>query len=182
MEADWSVALAADDPTIGVPWASFVDLRLNRDLIDEITEARANPPLRAALLALNGAKSPLFTAKCDVWTSSDQPYDPYEMEADLGETAFGASCYIDLLARDLEIRESFARQEQWLRQVTQRLRTVAASAARVDMVLRHAQVDGLPGFGVSWFVEGCGATKERAEQMWARALRVALDEILSAGG
>ena len=181
MEADWSVALAEDDPTIAVPWASFVDLRLNRDLIDEIAEARANPPLRSALLALNSAESPLWTAKCDMWTSSDEPYDPYEMEADAEETAFGAGCYIDLLARDAEMRDSFSGQEQWLRQVTARLRAVAASAARVDMVLRYAQVDGRHGFGVSWFVEGCGATAERAEQMWARALRLALPVIQSAG-
>ncbi len=62
MEADWSVALAADDPVITVPWASsaadsckcqFVDLRLGDYLIDEIEEARARPALRSALLVLN---------------------------------------------------------------------------------------------------------------------------------
>ena len=49
MEADWSVALAADDPVITVPWAApgddgprcrFFDLRQEPDLIDEIEEAR----------------------------------------------------------------------------------------------------------------------------------------------
>ncbi len=60
MEADWSVALAADDPVITVPWATssddprkcrFVDLRLGGHLIDEIEEARSRPALRSALLA-----------------------------------------------------------------------------------------------------------------------------------
>jgi hypothetical protein len=50
MEADWSVALAAGDPVIIVPWAApdddvnqcrFVDLRKNLHRIDEIEEARA---------------------------------------------------------------------------------------------------------------------------------------------
>ena len=77
MEADWTVALAADDPVITVPWAApegvrgckFVDLRLGGHLIEEIEEARARPALRSALLLLNGAESPLWTAKCDAWAS-----------------------------------------------------------------------------------------------------------------
>jgi hypothetical protein len=178
MEADWSVALAADDPVIAVPWAAFVDLRLNQDFIDEIAEAKLNPPLRSALLALNSIGSPLWTAKCDVWTTCDEPYDPYEMEAEPGETAFGAGSYIDLLARDLETRESFALQEEWLRWLTGRLREVTASAARVDMVMRHAYVEGRSGFGVSWFVEGCGVTPKRAEQSWVNALGLALAVIM----
>src|ERR1700752_2838494 len=114
MEADWTVALAAGDPVITVPWAGsgdnirkcrFVDLRLRPDLIDEIEEARSKPPLRSALLLLNSATSPLWTAKCDTWTSSvddvAEPFDPYEMGAESGDTAFGAGSYIDLLARDL---------------------------------------------------------------------------------
>ena len=57
MEADWSVALAAGDPVITVPWAAssddvkqcrFVDLRRSLRWIDEIEEARAKPRLRSA--------------------------------------------------------------------------------------------------------------------------------------
>ena len=104
------------DPVITVPWAAsattirkcrFVDLRLGAHLIDEIEEARAKPALRSALLLLNGAASPLWTAKCDAWTSSvdegAEPFDPYEMDAEPGETAFGAGSYIDLLARDVSL-------------------------------------------------------------------------------
>ena len=125
MEADWSVALATADPVITVPWAAsdddepkcrFVDLRLGSHLIDEIEEARWRPALRSALLLLNGVDSQLWTAKCDAWTGSpeqgDDPFDPYEMDAEPGETAFGTGSYIDLLARDLEIRQSFDTQER----------------------------------------------------------------------
>ncbi len=95
MEADWSVALAAGDPVITVPWAApgddvnqcrFVDLRRSPHLIDEIEEARAKPRLRSALLLLNGAASQFWTAKCDTWNSSavegDEAFDPYEMDAE----------------------------------------------------------------------------------------------------
>jgi hypothetical protein len=192
MEADWSVALAATDPVITVPWAAFgddepkcrfVDLRLYPQLVSEINEAQGSLALRSALLLLNGVTSHLWTAKCDAWSSSpehgDDPFDPYEMDAEPGETAFGAGSYIDLLPRDSEIRQCFDAQERWLRAVTERLRAIPASAARVELVMRRAQVDAVPGFGVTWFVEGCGATMQRADQAWAWAFDLALAAIMN---
>jgi hypothetical protein len=190
MEADWSVALAVADPVITVPWAAgddetncrFVDLRVEPHLIDEVEEAQGRPPLRSALLRLNGAASHLWTAKCDAWGSSpeqgDAPFDPYEMDAEPGETAFGAGSYIDLLPRDALTRGCFDSVEQWMRAVTTRLRAVPASAARVELVLRRARIDAAPGFGVTWFVEGCGATAQRADESWGRALDLALAAIM----
>jgi hypothetical protein len=187
MEADWTIALAAGDPVITVPWAAssddirqcgFVDLRQGANLIDEIEEARAKPPLRSALLMLNAATSPLWTAKCDAWTSSvdegAEPFDPYEMGAESGDTAFGAGSYVDLLARDVSFLASFERQERWIRAVTEVLRSTPASAARVELVLRRAEVERSSGFAVTWFVEGCGSTPQHAEQRWAKALDLAL--------
>jgi hypothetical protein len=187
MEADWTVALAVGDPVITVPWAAFgddirkcrfVDLRLGAHPIDEIEEARSKPPLRSALLLLNAATSPLWTAKCDAWTSSvdegAEPFDAYEMAAESGDTAFGAGSYVDLLAQDVSFLSGFERQERWIRAVTEVLRSTPASAARVELVLRRAEVEGAWGFGVTWFVEGCGSTAQRAEQRWAKALDLAL--------
>jgi hypothetical protein len=191
MEADWSAELAATDPVITVPWAAsgddeaqcrFFDLRQYPNLVAEIEEAQGNLALRSALLLLNGSTSHLWTAKCDAWSSSpehdDDPFDPYEMDAEPGETAFGAGSYIDLLPRDLGISQCFEGQEQWLRAVTERLRGIPASAARVELVLRRAVVDAVPGYGVTWFVEGCGASAERAEQAWGGAFDLALAAIM----
>ena len=191
MEVDWSVALATADPVITVPWSAygddepkcrFVDLRLGPDLIDEIEEARGRPALRSALLLLNGVDSQLWTAKCDSWTSSpeqgDDPFDPYEMDAEPGETAFGTGSYIDLLPRDFQASGCFDTQERWLRTVTERLRIMPVNSARVELVMRHAQVNGVPGFGVSWFVEGCGASAHRADQSWTQAFDAALAVIM----
>jgi hypothetical protein len=191
MEADWTVAMAAGDPVITVPWAAsggdirksrFVDLRLGAHLVDEIEEARSKPPLRSALLLLNAAASPLWTAKCDAWTSSvddgAEPFDPYEMAAESGDTAFGAGSYVDLLARDVSFLSGFERQEQWIRAVTQVLRSTPASAARVELVLRRAEVEGASGFAVTWFVEGCGSTAQHAGQRWAQALDIALAVVI----
>jgi hypothetical protein len=191
MEADWSVELAVTDAVITVPWAAseddeakcrFVDLRQYPNLVAEIEEAQGSLALRSALLLLNGSASHLWTAKCDAWSSSpehgDEPFDPYEMDAEHGETAFGAGSYIDLLPRDPEISLCFDGQERWLRAVTDRLRGIPASAARVQLVMRRAVVDGVPGYGVTWFVEGCGATAERAERAWIGAFDLALAAIM----
>ena len=187
MEADWSVALAAGDPVITVPWVApgddlnqciFVDLRQNLDRIDEIEEARAKPGMRSVLLLLNGAGSQFWTAKCDTWNSSavegDEAFDPYEMDTDPQETAFGTGSYIDLLPRDTALLSCFECQEFWMRTVVERLRVVTARAVRVELVLRHAEVEAVSGFAVTWFVEACGATVERAEQRWGEALDLAL--------
>jgi hypothetical protein len=188
MEADWSVELTADDPVIVVPWATasddprkckFVDLRLGAHLIDEIEEAKPALELRAALLLLNSTASPLWTVKCDTW-ESDTPVDPYEMDAVPEEATLSAGSYIDLLARDSGLQESFDRQERWVRAVAEALRAVPARAARVELVLRPAQVNQVAGYGVSWFVEGCGATAPRALQAWSEALGLALPVIMNA--
>jgi hypothetical protein len=194
MEADWSVALAADDPVITVPWVAcgddpgkcrFVDLRLNPHLIDEIDEVRERPRLRAALLLLNSESSRFWTAKCDAWTRSadegSEPFDRYEMDAALGETTFGAGSYIDLLPRDVSLFSCFEHQERWLRVVTERLRATPARAVRVELVLRHAEVEGVPGFAVTWFVEGCGATALSAGRRWAVAFDLALAVMMEIG-
>jgi hypothetical protein len=191
MEADWSVALTADDPVITVPWAApegdgrgcrFVDLRLDAHVIEEIEEARARPALRSALLLLNSVASPLWTVKCDAWTSSADegaaPFDPYEMDATPGETVFGAGCYIDLLPREPLVLSSFESQERWLRVVTEALRKIPARAARVELVLRRAEVEAVPGFGVTWFVEGCGLSAHHAGKRWSEALNLALPAIV----
>src|SRR5579871_6717377 len=73
MQADWSVECGTDDPAVVVPWsdpaggAVFFDLVSDPDAIDFIPEAEAHPPLMQALRALNAARSPVFTAKCDAW-------------------------------------------------------------------------------------------------------------------
>lgn len=193
MEADWSVALGAEDPVITVPWAAppedgrnfrFVDLRQAAYRIDEIAETRARPELRSALLLLNGPESPLWTAKCDAWSSSAeegaQPLDPYEMDAEPGHTDFGAGSYIDLLPRNAACLADFEWQERWIRITKESLRLMPSKAARVELVLRRAQIEGMPGFGVTWFVEGCGASAHDAATSWGEALAISLTVVMDA--
>ena len=195
MEADWTFALAPGDPVIAVPWESpgdeetqcrFIHLRSALHRIDEIKEAQANPPLRSALLRLNGRDSHLWTAKCDAWTTSpekgDPPFDPYEMDAEPGTTAFGTGSYIDLLPRKEPLFASFEDQKLWMHAVIDALRVTPAPDARVELVMRPADVDGSAGFGLTCFVEGCGPTGETAGQRWAAALGLTLAVLMDTPG
>jgi hypothetical protein len=195
MEADWSVELAGDDPVIVVPWQSppglegvsilqFIDLRATPQSIDKIEEARDRPALRSALARLNTGG--LWTAKCDAWMSggeegSSGAIDPWEMEAAAEEARFAVGSYIDILALDLEARRSFAIEESWVRRLVEESRHRELRCARTDFVLRRAEIHGVAGFGVTWFVEGCGPTAELAELKWSEALAMVLPTVMDVG-
>jgi hypothetical protein len=190
MEADWSVELGADDPVIVVPWqplpggaaAGFVDLRARPESVREIEEARDLPALRFALESLNGSNSGLWTAKCDAWVrggdGGGSEIDPWEMEATEDEAKLAAGSYIDILALDTEARGSFAIEERWIRRLAEESRHRALRCTRTDFVLRSAEIHGVPGFGVTWFVEGCGRTPELAKRKWAEALGEVLRTVM----
>ncbi|HEX4170109.1 MAG TPA: hypothetical protein VHZ55_31980, partial [Bryobacteraceae bacterium] len=99
-----------------------------------------------------------------------------EMDAEPEDAACGAGSYIDLLTRDPAA--DFERLERWIRAVTETLRAVPAKASRVELVLRRAWVNEAPGYGTTWFVEGCGATPRRARQAWNEALLLSLPVIM----
>ena len=183
MEADWSVELTADDPVIAVPWEApgesfrFVDLRENPQAIDEIEEARREPALHSALLAINSAGSPNLDGKVrhlDERTAGKQ------------DRSMGDGCrpgrggvWRRMLHRHPAARPaSFAVQEQWVRVLTETLRGVELRCARIELVLRPAVVRGVAGFGVTCFVQGCGASTELAASRWAEALILALPALM----
>jgi hypothetical protein len=180
------------------PIVQFIDLRARPHSIDEIGEAWDRPALRFALEKLNAKDSGLWTAKCDQWMrgreeSGDREIDPidpidridqidpWEMEATREEARFAAGSYIDILALDIEARGSFAIEEGWVRRLAESLRHRELRCARTDFVLRRAEIHGVPGFGVTWFVEGCGGTAELAERKWTEALTEALPVVLNTG-
>jgi hypothetical protein len=80
MEADWGIEIGGGAPVIEALWVGFVDLRRSPERIGEIAEAAQFPALANLLRALNGAASPLWTAKCDLW-------EPETADLTLGETA-----------------------------------------------------------------------------------------------
>src|ERR1700724_620196 len=89
MLSDWIVECGPDDPVLVVPWSDpdnpgrhFIDLRENPYDLDWLEEAAQHPPLLHALRALNAPRSPVFTAKCDVWTLEPEELETLRIDLD----------------------------------------------------------------------------------------------------
>ncbi len=184
MLSEWSVECSADDPVLVVPWSDpadpsgnrrFVDLRENPYDLDHLPEAEHYPPLMHALRALNAARSPVFTAKCDAWPLEGEELDALRLNLDVlvDDTAAGFGSYIDILWRERSLFTSFHQQEQLLHRLTRRAATLDHSAAMLDCVLRPALIDltgPQEGFAVSLYVKALGHDPHSAEENWAAAL------------
>src|SRR6202044_4044052 len=95
--------------------------------LDQIAEAEQHPPLMQALRALNAARSPVFTAKCDAWVLDPEELEDLAMELDFSDHGAehaeqpertGFASYIDLVWRDRTIFASFHQSEQLLHRLT----------------------------------------------------------------
>ncbi len=179
---EWSTACGPDDPVLVVPWSSpdgtlhWVDLRTDSDALDEIAEADEHPPLLAALRALNAARSPVFTAKCDAWVMDADELaatrDDLLLDDDVATT--GISCYIDLLWRDRPVFASRHRTAQVLYRMERLAAAVPHDLAKVEGVLRPAVVDLETigeGFALTLYVKGVGVDAAEADLRWSQALR-----------
>ena len=184
MLSEWSVECSADDPVLVVPWSDpsdstgnrrFIDLRENPYDLDHLAEAEHYPPLMHALRALNAARSPVFTAKCDAWPLDDEELDALRVNLDVGadEAATGFGSYIDILWRERSIFASFHLQEQMLHRLTRHAAPLEHSYAMLDCILRPAMVDlagPQEGFAISLYVKAVGHDGQSAEANWASAL------------
>src|SRR5580698_4092677 len=118
MLSEWSAECSADDPVLVVPWfdpsdpsgsTRFIDLRENPYDLDHLPEAEHYPALMNALRALNAARSPVFTAKCDAWPLDDEELEALLLNLDIvaEEAHAGFASYIDLLWRERSVFASF---------------------------------------------------------------------------
>jgi hypothetical protein len=184
MLAEWSAECSADDPVLVVPWSDpsdstgnrrFIDLRENPYDLDHLPEAEHYPPLMHALRALNAARSPVFTAKCDVWQLEAEELEALRTDLDVGadEAPAGFGSYIDTLWRERSIFASFHLQEQMLHRLIRHAAPLDRPYAMLDCILRPAMVDlagPQEGFAVSLYVKALGHDEQSAEENWAAAL------------
>jgi hypothetical protein len=185
MLAEWSAECSAEDPVLVVPWkdpngnAAFVDLRANPYDFDAIPEAEHYPPLMQALRALNAARSPVFTAKCDAWPLESDELKHLQLNLDVsscdesGNLSFGFGSYIDLVARERSLFTSFPQHEQMLRRLTRLADPLDCPAAALDCVLRPALIDlegPRQGYAFSLYVKALGADSRDALREWGAGL------------
>jgi hypothetical protein len=182
MLSEWTVECGTDDPVLVVPWTDpndpnhrFLDLRENPDDLDWLEEAAQHPPLLHALRALNATRSPVFTAKCDVWTMTSDEIEPLRYELDLipEDAPSGIASYIDILWRERSIFVSFHQHEQLLYRISRLAAPLDHNYAALECTLRPALVDlssPQEGFAISLYVKALGHDPQAAEERWAAAL------------
>ena len=173
------------DPVLVVPWkdpdgkTAFVDLRANPYDFDAIPEAEHHPPLMQALRALNAARSPVFTAKCDAWALEGDELKHLQLNLDVdmsdphASLSFGFASYIDLVSRERSLFTSFPQHEQMLRRLARLAAPLDHPAAALDCVLRPALIDlegPQQGYAFSLYVKTPGTDQQSAWQEWAAAL------------
>ena len=171
MEADWEVEVGGDAPVIDAHSAGFVDLRSEPELAWGLAEAGMLPGLAEALIRLNGEVSPVWTAKCDVWTVEDfESFDLDELDALAESGAYGVACYIDLLPKS---------DQQWLparaaaecKYICLQLHAAPLRCCRIDLVIRRAQIaPETEDLGITAYLTACGTTAEAAKQVLEAAL------------
>jgi len=184
MQADFSVELTADDPTLAVPWTDpegrwrYYDLRVHPEAISEVEEAQAFSELREFLQMLNSGASAFSTAKCDAWFSEEMTEE---------ETIFAAACkfgsYVDVVFRSAEIQEVFADHEEFAASLVRLLKSAPEIPAACEAIVRRAHFAEVPdevraGHYLSLYVTGYGDEEVEARQAWGIALRLVANACL----
>jgi hypothetical protein len=184
MEAELTVELGADDPTLAVPWSDpegrlhYVSLRGDPAAIDQVEEARALPELRDFLLLVNSAPSNLQSAKCDAWFTDEITEE---------EAVFGAACkfgsYVDLTFHKAAPQGSFPLHEAFGQRLIELLKRVPEMPGSVEVIIRRAHFEDhgeqlREGFYFTVYVFGFGDDESEARQSWGIALKLVANALL----
>jgi len=182
MLCEWTVECGADDPVLVVPWSDpddpsrhFIDLRENPDDLDWLEEASQHPSLLHALRALNATRSPVFTAKCDVWKMSEEEVETLRYDLDLipEDAPFGLISYVDILWRERSTFVSFHQHEQLLHRMTRLTAPLHHPYAIMECTLRPALIDfsgPQEGFAISLYLKALAHDAAAAEDRWGATL------------
>jgi hypothetical protein len=186
VQADFSVELGADDPTLQMPWSSsdpsiqYYDLRSHPDLLSQIMEAQENEPLAEFLAAINSPRCLVQTAKCDTWSSR---------QMDVDDEIFGAACkyesYIDVVPVADGTRYSFAEIEDLGSKIARLLQRAPEIPAAAEFVVRRCYYrsesspePGREGFYLTFYLSGYGEDEQQAQGRWSIALLLAANALL----
>jgi len=177
VQAAFYVELDEGDDRLEIPWADpdnpanrFFDLRADLRGLDQIAEARDNPPLRRFLAAVNSPDTLFATAKCDTWQTDE--FSPDERAAfPQAQTKYAS--YVDLVFS----RDAFNFHRRHYEQLAHRLIPLllpTSTAARTELCLRHCHFRPHEewGFYLTVFLHGYGRDAAEAEHQWTEALEV----------
>jgi hypothetical protein len=178
MQADYSVELTTDDPTLALPWNDpegrwrYRDLRRHPEQVSELEEVKDFPELREFLVAVNAASSNLQSAKCDGWFSREMTEE---------DESFGAACkfgsYVDVAFHQPAVQGSFPMHEAFAFRLVELMHRAPELPASMEIIIRRAHFEDGPtevreGFYFTIYVYGYGEDEAEARQSCGIALRL----------
>jgi hypothetical protein len=183
VQADFAVELGADDETLEIPWAAeeggprYYDLKRHPELLSNLEEAVRAPELGEFLSKVNSLQSPLETAKCDVWSSTE-----INPEEEIFEATHKFGSYVDFFFSDEPKRFSFPRHEQLAKRLTNLLQRAPEMPISVELLIRRCyyhepeevpgQEEIRDGFYITFYLFGYGKDEVRSRQNWAIGLKL----------
>ncbi len=178
MQAETSVELGADDPTLAFPWSDpqghlhYYDLRERPEDIEKIEEVLTFPDLRDFLVTVNAGPSNLQSAKCDAWFSE---------ELNEEEAIFGAKSkfcsYVDVVFHQRAPQTSFPLHEAFAGRLVDLLKRAPELPAALEIIIRRAHFEGpgaevREGYYFTVYVTGYGDDEQDSRQAWGIAVRL----------
>jgi hypothetical protein len=183
VQADFSVELGADDETLEMPWAAeggnprYYDLKLHPEWLTNLEEVAAVPELGEFLTKVNSPQSPLETAKCDAWASTE-----INPEEEIFEATHKFGSYVDLFFSGVPKRFLFPEHERLAKQLVQLLQKAPEIATAAEFLIRrsyyHEEDEGpgeeeiRDGFYIAFYLFGYGKDEARSRQNWAIGLKL----------
>ncbi|MFP5236991.1 MAG: hypothetical protein ACLGSD_13905 [Acidobacteriota bacterium] len=169
MEADWEIEIGGAAPVIDAAWSGLIDLRAEPIRIREVCETTQLPGLAQALLQLNAPLSPVWTAKCDLWETTD--FDADEMNADPADANQALACYIDLLPRSPRQWTSPEMAIDACKIWCSKLHSIPLANCRADFVIRRAWITSdRETVGITAYLTACSADAPAAQITLTAAL------------
>lgn len=177
MQVDFAVELGADDDTLEFPWAApdggprYYDLKRQPEALVLVEEAKRFSELKEFLAAANSPVSPLETAKCDAWATTEILPE---------EEIFGApwkfGSYVDFILTDPRARYSFEDHEKFLKKMTSLLKRVPEIPASAEFLVRRCffrEGEAVrEGLYVTFYLFGYGNDEATARQLWGIGMRL----------
>jgi len=190
MDAEFSIELGRDDPVLDFPWDdpsgkfAYSDLKRHPELIASIEEAGKYPELAEFLRVVNSAASPVETAKCDAWATTD-------LNADEGiyEASHKFVSYVDVVLSATDVRlfslpQSLSIHDRFARQLVELLRHTpdGESAVQAEVCVRRCYFsddsETREGCYLTLYVSGYGVSDDGARRSWEMGLKILGNAIL----
>ena len=182
MQADFAVELGPEDPVLEIPWAAedggprYWDLKHHPEQIASLEEATRLPEFGDFLAKLNSSTSPLESAKCDAWPSTE-----INPEEEIFEATNKFGSYVDFFFSDEPRRFQFAEHERLVKGLAQLLKRVPELPAAAEFLIRRCYFEdekGIrDGFYVTFYLFGYGKDEVQARERWVVSLKLVQNAI-----